>query len=221
MGNSVVRNRETPDKLETEGNLNLTDLASRFDTGAYLTPHSDIVALMVLEHQTHMSNLITRVGFEARMALHQQAGINQALKRPPDEMSESTRRRIGNAVEEMLDYMLFLEETPLRSPVKGTSGFARVFSSRGPRDSRNRSLRELDLETRLFRYPLSYMIYTEAFDEMPTIARDRLWRRLWEVLTGHDNNARFARLTAADRKAILEILRDTKKNLPAYWTDQA
>jgi hypothetical protein len=63
------------------------------------------------------------------------------------------------------------------------------------------------------------MIYTEAFDEMPAIARDRLLRRLWEVLTGHDNNGRFARLTAADRMAILEILHDTKKNLPAYWTD--
>src|SRR6476620_5904973 len=105
MGNAVVRDRNKPDQLENEGTQNLTSLAGKFDTGAYLSPHSDIVALMTLEHQTHMTNLITRVGWETRIALHYQAGINKALGEPADTMSDSTRRRIDSAVEEMLVYM--------------------------------------------------------------------------------------------------------------------
>ncbi len=82
MGNAVVRDRSQPDVLETEGTQNLVDLTGKIDTGAYLTPHSDIVALMTLEHQTQMVNLIIRVGWEARLALYDNNAMNQALNRP-------------------------------------------------------------------------------------------------------------------------------------------
>ncbi|MEO7145592.1 MAG: hypothetical protein ABI165_19020 [Bryobacteraceae bacterium] len=217
MGNAVVRDRNQPDKLETGDAQNLTDLRSHIDTGAYLTPDSDIVALMTLEHQTQMVNYIIRVGWETRMALHDNAAMNEALGRPAGTVSESTSHRINSAVEEMLEYMLFTEETTLTSPIKGTSGFTEEFAREGPRDSHGRSLRDFDLKTRMFRYPCSYMIYSEAFDAMPAAAKDRLYRRLFDVLTGKDSSKAFARLTAADRKAILEILRETKKGLPDYW----
>jgi hypothetical protein len=213
----VVRDRNQPDKLETEGTQNLTDLAAKLDTASYLTPHSDIAALMVLEHQTHMTNLITRVGFETRMALHNQAGINSALGRPADEMTDSTRRRIDSAVEEFIQYMLFTDEAILAEPVKGVSGFTKSFPATGPRDASGRSLRDLDLTKRLLKYPCSYMIYSEAFDNMPSVARERVYRRLWEVLTGTEKSTKFSSLSADDRKAILEILRETKKGLPEYW----
>jgi hypothetical protein len=217
MGNAVARNRDKPDQLETTGTQNLTDLIRRFDTGAYLTPHSDIVALMTLEHQTHMTNLITRVGFETRMALHMQQALNRELGEPADYLSDSTRNRIHAAADELVEYLLFSEEAQLTEPLRGTSGFAEVFAKQGPRDAQGRSLRDFDLRTRLFRYPCSYLIYSEAFDHLPAAARDRVYDRLHAVLSGRDTTAKFARLSSDDRKAILEILRDTKPGLPESW----
>ncbi|MBL8227581.1 MAG: hypothetical protein JNL98_03860 [Bryobacterales bacterium] len=217
MGNAVARDRDKPDQLETEGTQNVLDLKHKFDTGAYLTPYSDIVALLTLEHQTHMTNLITRVGFEARMAMHYQAGINKAFGKPSEELGDSTRRRIDSAVDEMVQYMLFTDETPLTEPVRGANDYAKVFQNMGPRDSKGRSLRDFDLNKRLFRYPLSFMIYSEAFDQMPVEARDRIYRRLFDVLTGRDQSKKFAKLRETDRRAIYEILLDTKKGLPDYW----
>jgi hypothetical protein len=212
MGNVTVQDLKRPTELDTRAGANIEDLKYRFDKEAYLSPHSDLAALIVLEHQTRMTNLITRVGFETRMALH-----DQALLHPGSELTESTRRRIENATEVLVTYMLFGDEAKLREPVRGTSGFAEEFSKQGPRDRRGRSLREIDLESRLMRYPCSYMIYSEAFDALPAQALDRVYRRVWEVLTGRDQSKMFARLTAEDRRAILEILRDTKPDLPSYY----
>ena len=128
MGNAVVRDRDKPEQLETSRTQNVTDLTRHFDTEAYLTPHSDVVALMALEHQSHMTNLIIRVGFETRLAMHDNAVMNKALERPEGELSESTNRRINNAVEELLEYMLFTQETRLSEPVRGVSGFSEVFA---------------------------------------------------------------------------------------------
>jgi hypothetical protein len=217
MGNAVVGDRDKPDQLEGEGTQNLTSLARKFDTAAYLSPHSDIVALMVLEHQTHMTNLITRVGWETRMALRYQADMNKIFNQPADAPNDSTKRRIDSAVEEMLEYMLFVEEAPIKDRIEGVSTFSKTFPQRGPRDQRGRSLRDFDLEHRLFKYPLSYMIYSEAFDAMPPAALDRLYRRLYEILSGQDNGSKYASLREADRSAILQILLDTKPSLPAYW----
>ena len=213
MGNAIVPDPDKPDRLEIEGTQNLTDLLFKFDTGAYLAPTSDIVALLVLEHQTRMTNLITRVGFETRLALHMQAGMNQARNEPASTMSESTKRRIDLAVEELVGYMLFQDETPLEAKVKGVSSFTQTFAAHGPRDRHGRSLREFDLDKRLFRYPLSYMIYSEAFDAMPDAARSRAYTRLHAILKGEV----ASKLTADDRQAILGILLATKKSLPPNW----
>lgn len=217
MGNAVVRDRENPEKLEGDAALNLTDLTRKFDTGAYIEPTSDIVALLTLEHQTHMSNLITRVGFETSMALHYQEGLNKAFGTANGELSESTNRRINSAVEEIVEYMLFANETALEAPVKGTNNFARLFTARGPKDSKGRSLRDYDLNKRIFRYPMTYMIYSEAFDGMPPVARDRILERLYAVLSGEDQSPKFAKIGNSERRATLEILRETKRNLPEYW----
>jgi hypothetical protein len=217
MGNAVARDPDHPEKLEGPPTLNVEDLRREFDTGAYLSPHSDIVSLLTLEHQTRMSNLITRVSFETLMALHEQAALNQALGLSPSESSGSTTRRIDSAVEEMVEYMLFTDEAPLEGPIRGTADFARAFSRIYPRDKKGRSLRDFDLRNRLFRYPLTYMIYSEAFDSMPAPALDRIYRKLYDVLTGQEKNPIFARVRDEDRRAIYEILLETKPNLPDYW----
>jgi hypothetical protein len=217
MGNNVAENREKPDDMDLRKGANVVDLKDRVDTNRYLTPNSDIVSLLVLEHQTRMTNLITRVGYEVKMALHDEQAINQAMGRPLSEIGESCRRRINNATETLLRYMLFTEESPLTDLVKGTSKFAEEFSSEGPRDPEGRSLRQFDLRRRTFRFPCSYMIYSEAFDRLPEAARDRIYARLWEVLTGRDTSKTYSRLSDADRKAIREILLATRKGLPNYW----
>jgi hypothetical protein len=217
MGNVFAEDRDHPDELDREAGANVTDLKSRIDVANYLTPHSDIVALMTLEHQTRMTNLIARVSYETRMAVYEQKAINKSLGEPEDQLGESARRRIDNAAEALLKYMLFADEALLDAPVKGTSGFAAEFAARGPKDHAGRSLRDFDLTRRMFRYPCSFLIYSDAFDALPPIARDRIYRRLWEVLTGADQTPTYARLTPADRTAVYEILLDTKRDLPAYW----
>jgi hypothetical protein len=217
MGNAVMPGATGEPMPPPEGSQNVTDLKPFLDTGAYLTPHSDIVALMTLEHQTQMENLIIRVSWEARMAMVQNKAMNKAFHEPEDQIRESTAHRIDAGIEELLSYMFFGGETVLTSPIKGTSGFTEEFEKLGPKDSKGRSLRDFDLKTRMFRYPCSFLVYTEAFDDMPQVVKDRLYKRMWEVLTGHDKSPQFAHLSTADRKAILEILIDTKKDLPDYW----
>jgi hypothetical protein len=105
----------------------------------------------------------------------------------------------------------------LSGRIEGSSSFAADFSAIGPRDTKGRSLRQLDLEKRLMRYPCSYMIYTPAFDALPPAALDAVYRRLWQVLSGEDHGQSYAHLTLPDRQAIAEILRATKAGLPAYF----
>jgi len=197
LGNAVAPDPDRPFDLETDGTQNLTDLSSKFDTTKYLAPTSDIVALMTLEHQARMTNMMTSLGQQFRRAMN-----NGSL--------ESSKASLDRSVEQMVEYMLFVDEAPLRDRIKGVSTFTKTFPERGPRDKYGRSLRDFDLERRLFRYPLSYMIYSPIFDALPAPARDRVVRRLNEVLEGRDQSPRFAHLSADDRRIILEILSDTK-----------
>ena len=180
----------------------LSSVSGKFDTTGYLSSHSDVVALLVLNHQVHMTNLLTRLGWEARIA---------------DLQNTSGGARVRETARELVDYLLFVDEAPLSAAVSGTSGFAEQFPDAGPRDKKGRSLRQLDLEHRLFLYPCSYMIYTPAFDALPAAAKEAVYARLWEVLSGRDKDQSYARLSAADRQAIVEILRDTKPGLPDYF----
>jgi len=190
--------------LDLRGTQNLTSLSAKFNTDNYLAPTSDMVALMTLEHQTRMTNLITRIGWEVRIA--QKNG----------ELRES-QARLDFLTDEIVSYMLFAGEAKIREPITGASTFTRTFQKRGPRDKRGRSLRDFDLQTRLFRFPLSYMIYSQPFDSLPDIAKQKIYRRLYDVLSGKEQDPRFGALRAEDRQAILEILRETKPGLPSYW----
>ncbi|HEX3876716.1 MAG TPA: hypothetical protein VHW24_07015 [Bryobacteraceae bacterium] len=202
-GNAFAPNPDRPSIFDFNNTQNITRLDDRFNIGAYLAPSSDIVALMTLEHQTRIFNLLTRTAWETRIAVH-------------DGKLDAFKNRLGYLTDEVVAYMLFADEARMSSPVKGVSSFTRTFPERGPRDHRGRSLRDFDLETRLFRYPLSYMIYNSAFDALPQPAKGEIYRKLFSVLTSKPDG-RYARLCAEDREAILEIVRDTKPDLPDYW----
>jgi hypothetical protein len=213
LGNLIIRNRDAPRPWKNDEGQNVTDLTERFTTSNYLTPHSDIVALMVFEHQALVHNLITQANFAARRALHYEADLNQAMGEPVDNRLESTTRRIKNAGDKLVRGLFLVDETVLTGPIVGTSGFAKQFAESGPHDGKGRSLRELDLTTRLFKYPCSFLIYSAAFDGLPDAMQDYLATRIKEVLAGM-GGAEFYRLSATDRQAISEILQETK---PDFW----
>lgn len=153
-------------------------LDGQFDLSGYLTPYSDIVALLVLEHQAHFANLVTRAVWETR--------LGEPL-------------RIAEAADALADYMLFADEATLPGPIEGSSGFAEQFSKRGP-------LYELDLKTRLQKYPLSYMIYSPAFKALPAAPKNLVMGKIERVLSGEIADAKYAHLTPALRASIRAIL---------------
>jgi hypothetical protein len=179
-----------------------TTLSGKFDVEGYPSAYSDIAALLVLNHQAHLTNLLTRLGWEARL-VSDQKGASLA--------------RVTSVAGDLVDYLLFVDEAPFPAPVRGDSGFAEKFSAIGPRDKKGRSLRQLDLDRRLLRYPCSYMIYSPAFDALSGVAKDAVYQRMWQILSGQETDKVYARLSLADRQAIVEILRDTKTDLPDYF----
>jgi hypothetical protein len=172
---------------------NITDLSPFISVGDYESPHSDIVAHLVLDHQLHGLNLLHRAGHETRLG------------------------RRSDVEERLIRYLLFVDEPPLTAEVRGTSGYARWFAAQKPRDGQGRSLREFDLKTRLFKHRLSYLIYSPSFDGLPGEVKERLYRRLWDILMGKDKSPDFNTIPAAERSAIIEIVRATKAELPEYW----
>ena len=180
---------------------NLTDLRAFFDPAKTLTTGSDITALMVLQHQAHMHNYIARLNFETQQMTAMYGHI----------------RYLKPQTDAFLRCLLFTEEAPLTAPVEGSAEFVRDFTAAAPRDRLGRSLRDLDLRTRLFKYPCSFLIYAPAFDALPPVMRDSILARLHAILTGEDHDPQFAKIAEPDRRAILEILRETKPNLPDSW----
>ena len=193
-----------------------TDLAGKFDPTPYLSAQSDIVALMVLVHQTVVHNLVTAVHESAPDAVFEDSmarvsGRDTTSRAQP---GGGPAARLRRDVEKLVRAMLFVGEAALDGPVKGTTTYAQDFVRAGPRDAKGRSLRDLDLETRLFTYPLSFLIYSESFNALPALAKGEVYRQLRDVLTGADPSTEFKQLKASDRAAILDILHATKPDFP-------
>jgi hypothetical protein len=217
MGNVLVQDPEHPEAIDRTTGTNLTDISARIDKSAYLSTDSDIVAHLVLGHQTQMHNLITLTNYKTRIALYDAQSQNGGNSQSPAVLSDEARKQFEEPAEELVRYLLFANEAPLTDRIQGTSGFAREFAALGPRDKHGRSLRDFDLRTRIFKYPCSYLIYSESFDALPDPAKQYVYRRLFEVLTGRDQSETFALLSRQDRQNIFEILLATKKGLPDEW----
>jgi len=215
MGNVFAQGDENV-IVDRDKGANRISLKGLVDTSAYIVPTSDIVALLVAEHQTRVQTLLTKADYYSRIALYDEALLNTELNRPSGVHSDSTHSRIRSVCEPLLKAMLFVQEAPLTDTVTGTSGFAEQFTAQGPFDRQHRSLRQLDLHRRLLRYPCSYLIYSEAFRALPAEAKTYLYRRLRDILTSADPGRDFAHLSLSDRRAVLEILTDTKPDFAAF-----
>ena len=207
MGNEVAA-------LDARPSHELASVEGLFDAAGYPALSSDVVAQMVLTHQAGMTNLLTRAAWEARAA---DPSLHAPFTSTPEQQASISAVMTGVA-SEVVDYLLFVDEARLTERVRGASGFAERFSTSGPRDRKGRSLYELDLSRRLMKYPCSYLIYAPAFDALPPLAKAPIYKRLWEVLSGEEKDPRYrSALSLTDRQAIVEILRETKKDLPQYF----
>jgi hypothetical protein len=179
VGNIQVHTVQELVKLDSVRRGNIDTLQGLFDTAPYLSDKSDVVALLVLQHQVTVQNLLTRVNFEVREALAKYG--NKAVT-----LSAKTQGELRGFMDDLAKAMLFGDAAPYTDTIRGNSGFDVWFQKQGPTDPQGRSLRELDLKTRLFRYPLSYLVYSSAFDALPDYARDYVYGRFAAVLRDSD-----------------------------------
>jgi hypothetical protein len=242
MGNSFLEGED----LIPKGSLHRDDLRDDIDTSRWLSPHSDAVALMVMEHQTQMQNVFTRANLDVQQAMErleipavsdpatndvENQGANDGKLASTAEAEGTARTEstadaerelaevIDRSAKSVVDYMLFTNEAPLTSAIRGSTTFAEEFARRGPACEDGSSLREFDLETRLFRYPCSYLIYSPSFSALEGPLRQRIYERLFDVLTNRDVSEEYAHLSQDVRVQILRILRETKADLPDQWND--
>jgi hypothetical protein len=210
LGNVIFPEEKNPDlKLFGELGANRTDLSPMVSIANYLTDSSDIVALLVMEHQTYVHNLLTRANQETRLAVLQSNDINKLTHTPPEQLTDGSRSRIRSNCDPLVEALFFCGEPALPDPVKGTSTFRADFEQRGSADTEGRSLRQFDLHTRLFKYPCSFLVYSRAFAGLPREARTYVVARMKAVLDGSEKNPAFAHLSADDRRNIAAILKAT------------
>jgi|HigsolmetaAR205D_1030408.scaffolds.fasta_scaffold00561_6 hypothetical protein len=210
LGNILIPPTREPVDLTRVRRGNIDSVDGLFDVKPYLRNTSDIVALLVFEHQVHVHNAITRFNYKARTFLAQEAANRGQAEVHWQDASPRIRTGVQRMMDQIVETMFFVGVPEFTDEIQGTSGFDRWFESRGPTDPQGRSLRQLDLRTRLLKYPLSYMVYSAEFDALPHFAKTYIYGRFAEVLSGRDQSGKFAHLSAEDRRAIFEILTATK-----------
>ena len=218
-GNSVHRGNviatEQPDdtcEMPVEEGANVTDLAAFFEVESYPRQQSDIVALMVLEHQTHVQNALTRANHAALRAMHMQRSLQKELRETVmDEPVGTARRIIDHSAEDLLDALLFKDEAVLPGGgIEGDVSFQTAFAKGAPQSADGRSLKDFQLLTRLFKHRCSYMIHSLTFQRLAPPLKQTVLARLKQVLQGQDASGRYAYLSASERGHIERILKDTK-----------
>lgn len=207
LGNFHLPSARRPRQpVENQDGLNLLTLSKLTGIAAYPTAHSDIVALMVLEHQIDAHNLIVRTNYAW------QIDVQQGAEQKADALWRAEAAQL-------VRHLLFETEVELEYPIKGTSAFTAEFTAQGTVDSEGRSLRQFDLQRRLFRYPCSYMIESASFQALPEVVRLDIYRRLRMMLTGRDAAAALQKLSDTDRQNLLMILPETLPALKQCWEE--
>jgi hypothetical protein len=218
-----TRGSELADQLVFESEKARPDeLSAYFETGDYLRPTSDVVALLVFEHQLTMQNALTRAGMVCRKMIAYQHGLQKAFKEPvTDEPAfDSVKSVFASAVQDVVDRLLFRNAAPLPSGVVGDRAFQEAFLRDRSRDAAGRSLRDLQLHDRMFQHRCSYLIYSEAFRALPEMLKVRVMERLRAALQSRDAKDRYAYLAADEKQRIYEILLATLPEAKAQWAEQ-
>ncbi len=203
---------ETHSEAEAHSAFTIDDVPKN----GYLSNGSDVVAQLILAHQAKLHTLIADLTLSTRRAFHDQKVMDELLKRD-EPISESTARRIKNASDKVLQEMFFVNAAEIQKIDQRQSPFAESFSRRGPKDSKGRSLFKLRLNRRIFRYPFSYIVYTDTFNNLPPAALDYLWAEIERILDPLNRYDGYEHLSRRDKVTIKEILLETHPAARNYW----
>lgn len=196
------------------------ELSAFFETASYPRPTSDVVALLVFEHQMAMQNALTKAAFAARRMTAYQHGLQATFKEPvSDEPAyDSVKSVFASAVQDVVDRLLFRGAAPLPEGIVTGGEFEKEFSRAAPRTRAGHSLKDLWLRERLFAQRCSYLIYSESFRALPETLKVRILDRLDVALTSRDPRERYAYLPVEERKRIRAILLETHAEARARWS---
>jgi len=211
---------ETDDRLVfTPVEQRPDDLRAFFDVERYLAPISDVVALLVFEHQTTMQNALTRAGLATRKMLAYQRSLQEAFKETiTDEPTyDSVKSVFASSAQEVVDRLLFRDAAPLPQGVDGNEAFRRHFSALSKRSPTGVSLRDFQLQDRLFALRCSYLIYSESFSALPEQLKVLVFAKLAAALHGKEGAARYGYLEAEERRRIYDVLFETHPDAAKYW----
>jgi hypothetical protein len=208
-GNILVNTAQELSEQGARRPAQYDSLESLLDVRPYLTDKSDVVALLVLEHQAYIHNLITRAQFKSRTLLSKLEAGRDVDSLTWDDLSPRSQAAMRRLLESLVRAMLFVDAAKFDDGFTSTSGFDRWFEAQAKRDPQGRSLRDLDLHSRLFKYRLSYLIYSPGFEGLPGCAKEFIYTRIDDVLSGRDTDPAFSHLSASERAAILQILNNT------------
>ena len=223
MGNAIaveVEKEKGGAKIDREAgaNMDMEDMGEFINPADYLVPSSDIVALMVLEHQVGMHNRLIEGNYVVRKAIYRDQEISRELDEKRKGFSDTTRRIIDHQAERILNYLLFADEVELTGGgLDSESTFVEDFQHNARVSKDGRSLKDFQLLKRIFKYRCSYMIYSTAFESLPKPLKSKIYQRLGEVLKGEDTSEDYTYLKESERKRILNILIETLPDAPADW----
>ena len=211
-----VEDFEGPAAMPTR---NLLSLEGVVDTHRYLLKTSDVVPLLMHDHQVHVHNVLSTANQDARIALHRWPAMREILGLPANAPPQGSCLVVfASQAEKILDALLCRGEADWPADgIQGDGAFATAYARTRKPDSQGRSLRDLDLRTRLFRYRCSPLIYSQSFASLPKELRDLVLLRLSSGLRAFPPSPSFGHLADEERVAIHEILTQTMPDLPAGW----
>ncbi|HEY1049977.1 MAG TPA: hypothetical protein VGE39_09495 [Prosthecobacter sp.] len=219
-GNVIAtENGDQTVEMDFEAGANVANLSQFFDTTPYPRKTSDIVALMVLEHQTSVQNVLTKANHAALRAMHMQTSLQKELGEPVmHEPTGTARRIIDHAAEDVVEALLFKDEAVLPDGgIEGDPAFQTAFAKDTPQSGDGRSLKDFQLLNRLFKLRCSYMVYSVTFEHLTAPLKEAVLGRLWHVLEGKDTAGGFEYLGEAERGHIRRILVETLPGVPGEW----
>lgn len=214
-GNVFAREKNDQLDVDLRRGANITNLAGFFDTTDYPAPGSDIVALLVLEHQVAMQNTLTRASLNCRRMLDYQKNLQRELKETvTDELVYGSVKSVfDGAAREIVDDLLFYGEAELPAGVQGDPAFQRAFQRHARRAADGSSLKDFSLQGRIFQNRCSYLIYSDSFRQLPAQLKQRVFARLARALKPAESDPRYAYLGTEERSRIVVILRETHPEL--------
>lgn len=219
LGNILVGSDTDVTDITKLRHGNIDSLRDLFDSRPYVTDKSDIVALLIFEHQAYVGNLITRANYKSRTLL-QRNGLDPNTASSWSDLPPAVQRPLKLMLEPLVQAMLFVDAAAITSEIRSSSGFDKWFQSKGPRDSSGRSLRDLDLRTKLFKHPLSYLIYSKSFNGLLPSAKEYVYTRLADILTDREQKAGYAHISMQERGELLEMLVATKPDFAALYAQR-